>query len=78
MPRLGDARGLVVMRVRDGSPAAVAGLRDGDLLIEAEGAAIVGITSLRSQLAEAERRGRARLRVDRAGVVFALELPFAE
>ena len=70
-PRLaaevGRQSAVEIVEVVDGSPAAAAGLRPGDLIVEADGEAIEDVGDLQ-RLMSGERIGRAvPLRVDRGG-----------
>jgi S1-C subfamily serine protease len=47
---LGRARGLEVIQLLDGSPAAAAGVRPGDLIVELDGRAIEGVGDLQRLL----------------------------
>ncbi|MGZ6642427.1 MAG: S1C family serine protease [Solirubrobacteraceae bacterium] len=76
--RLGRARAVEVIEVVDGSPAAAAGLRAEDLLIELDGHPLRGATDLQS-LMSAERIGRPlAATVARAGELRAVTLTPAE
>lgn len=64
---LGRDRGVEIVEVMDGSPAALADLRAGDVIVEADGEAIADVGDLQ-RLMSAERIGRRiALRVDRGG-----------
>ncbi len=65
--RLGRTRGLEVVQILDPSPAASAGLRVGDILIELDGDAIEGVGDLQRRLVGDVIGRRIDLRVDRAG-----------
>jgi serine protease Do len=62
---LPERDGLLVRGVVDGSPAAQAGLREGDLLVEAGGRALVSADELHRALDEAAPSGALRLKVVR-------------
>ncbi|HEY3937438.1 MAG TPA: PDZ domain-containing protein [Bryobacteraceae bacterium] len=55
--RLGEARGVEIMRVEKGSPAQEAGLKDGDVLLSYNGENIVGAQQL-GRLVEETPQGR--------------------
>jgi S1-C subfamily serine protease len=64
---LGQDRGIEIVEVVEGSPATAAGLRPGDLILEADGEALRDVGDLQ-RLMVAERIGRQlQLRVDRGG-----------
>jgi S1-C subfamily serine protease len=64
---VGHKSGVEVVEVVEGSPAAVAGLRAGDLIIEADGSA-VGDVGVLQQLMSGDRIGQVMtLRIDRGG-----------
>ncbi|HSD79621.1 MAG TPA: trypsin-like peptidase domain-containing protein [Solirubrobacteraceae bacterium] len=72
--RLGRARGIEVIEVVAGSPAALAGLRPEDLLVELDGVALEGVDDLQ-RLMTAERIGRrAVATVVREGEVRAVDV----
>lgn len=50
-------RGILVLRVIPETPAHRAGLRSGDVVVEAGGAEVTGVPALRALLADAQRRG---------------------
>jgi S1-C subfamily serine protease len=77
-PRLvaavGRHSGIEIVEVVEGSPAADAGLRAGDLIVEADGEAVGDVGDLQ-RLMSGERIGRAmNLRIDRQGRLSVLEL----
>ena len=77
-PRLaaevGRQSAVEIVEVVDGSPAATAGLRPGDLIVEADGEAIADVGDLQ-RLMSAERIGRTvPLRVDRRGRLTQVEI----
>jgi S1-C subfamily serine protease len=64
---VGRPAAVEIVSVVDGSPAAAAGLRAGDLIVEADGEAVEDVGDLQ-RLMSAERIGRGvPLRIDRAG-----------
>ena len=56
-----------------GPPAQRSGLREGDILLKAEGMELVRVSDLREAVEEALDRGSVRLTVSRAGRVFEVE-----
>jgi S1-C subfamily serine protease len=75
---VGRTSGVEVVEVVEGSPAADAGLRAGDLIIEADGEAVADVGALQ-RLMSGERIGQAvTLRIDRGGQLTALEVVPAE
>jgi S1-C subfamily serine protease len=60
MVRLSDTEGI------DDSPAAAAGLREGDLLVAADDTELRSIVTLHHALAAARRSGILHLRIERA------------
>lgn len=64
---LPDRIGLLVQSVLDDSPAAAAGLREGDLLVAADDDELHSITTLNHALAAARRSGGLQLCVERGG-----------
>lgn len=65
--RLGRARGLEVVQLLEASPAASAGLRVGDIVVELDGAPIEGVGDLQRRLVGDVIGRRIDLRVERAG-----------
>ena len=70
---LGRARALEVVQLLDGSPAAAAGVRTGDLILELDGRAVEGVADLQRLLDDRIVGRRVALRVSREGR--SLELP---
>ncbi len=60
-----ETRGAVVTRVAPGSPAAEAGLRPGDLILEVNGAAIQSAADFQRQFSRVEKGSFARLLIKR-------------
>ena len=60
-------RGVIITRVDKGSPAAIAGLRQGDVVTEVDGLEVDDVEALRFRLATLPVGGTARLSVIRAG-----------
>ena len=48
--RVGVRSGVLVLRVNPGTPAYVSGLRDGDVIVRADGRAIANVRELRSAM----------------------------
>jgi S1-C subfamily serine protease len=65
--RLGRARGLEIVQLLDPSPAASAGLRVGDIVVELDGAPIEGVGDLQRRLGGDVIGRRIDLRVERGG-----------
>ena len=65
--RLGRQRGLEVVQVMDPSPAAAAGLRVGDVVVELDGAPIEGVADLQRRLIGDAVGRRVDVRVERSG-----------
>ncbi len=75
---IGRTSGVEVVEVVEGSPAADAGLRAGDLIIEADGEAVADVGALQ-RLMSGEWIGQAvTLRIDRGGQLTAVEVVPAE
>lgn len=70
-------RGAMVLAVHPGSPAELAGLRPGDLLLDLDGMAISDANDLRRREADARPGQRVVLTGLRAGIPFAVELELA-
>jgi S1-C subfamily serine protease len=76
--RLGRRRGLEVVQLLDGSPAAAAGVRAGDLIVELDGRPIEGVGDLqRSMVGEAVGRSIA-VGLERDGSMLELRVTPAE
>jgi len=56
-----ETRGVVVTRVREGSPAELAGLLVDDLVLQADGAPVPDLAALRAATAAAREAGRAKV-----------------
>src|SRR6266540_1029044 len=65
--RLGRRRGLEVVQIMDPSPAAVAGVRVGDVVVELDGVPIEGVADLQRRLIGDAVGRRFDLRVERGG-----------
>jgi S1-C subfamily serine protease len=65
--RLGRRRGLEVVQIMDPSPAATAGLRVGDVVVELDGAPIEGVADLQRRLIGDAVGRRFDVRVERGG-----------
>jgi S1-C subfamily serine protease len=65
--RLGRRRGLEVVQIMDPSPAATAGLRVGDIVVELDGAPIEGVADLQRRLIGDAVGRRFDVRVERGG-----------
>jgi serine protease Do len=65
--RLGRRRGLEVVQIMDPSPAASAGLRVGDIVVELDGAPIEGVADLQRRLIGDAVGRRFDVRVERGG-----------
>ncbi|MGA9755033.1 MAG: DegQ family serine endoprotease [Desulfobaccales bacterium] len=65
--RLRDNKGVVVIQVAPGSPAADAGLRAGDLILEVDGVAVSTVKEYRETIAKVKKESVARFLIKRAG-----------
>ena len=65
--RIGRRRGLEVVQIMDPSPAAAAGLRVGDIVIELDGVPIEGVADLQRRLIGDAVGRRFDVRIDRGG-----------
>jgi S1-C subfamily serine protease len=74
---LGTSEGLLVVRVLRGSPAHLHGIREGDIIIEAQGHPVRKVGDLRKILEESIEKGVVRLRIMRDYKDFSLEVPMA-
>jgi serine protease Do len=74
---LGTSEGLLVVKVLRGSPAHLHGIREGDIIIEAEGHLVHKVGDLRKILEESIDKGVVRLRIMRDYKDFSLEVPIA-
>ena len=70
-------RGAMILAVHSGSPAELAGLRPGDLLLDLDGVAISDANDLRRREADGRPGQRVVITGLRAGIPFALELDLA-
>ena len=64
----GAPKGLLVVDVEPGSPAAESGLRRGDVIVKAAGDAMEAVGDFEKALAAAKKKGRLLLRVARGGM----------
>jgi S1-C subfamily serine protease len=71
---LGRGQGLEVVQLLDGSPAAAAGIRPGDLILDLAGAAVEGVGDLQRLLDSEVVGRRVAVRVGREGRVLELDL----
>jgi S1-C subfamily serine protease len=71
---LGRGQGLEVVQLLDGSPAATAGIRPGDLILDLAGAAVEGVGDLQRLLDFEVVGRRVAVRVGREGRVLELDL----
>ena len=71
-------RGIAIVRIYRGSPAAKAGLARGDIIVAVEGEAIEDISDLRTKIGEVGIGGRLLLTVIRGGRRIELELTVGE
>ena len=65
--RLRDNKGVVVVQVESGTPAADAGIRPGDLILEVNGAVIGTVKEYREAVAKVKKDSVARFLVKRTG-----------
>jgi S1-C subfamily serine protease len=72
--RLGRRRGLEVVQVTNPSPAATAGLRVGDVLVELDGAPIEGVADLQRRLIGDAVGRRVDVRVERGGELHSMSI----
>jgi S1-C subfamily serine protease len=72
--RLGRRRGLEVVQIMDPSPAAAAGLRVGDIVVELDGAPIEGVADLQRRLIGEAVGRQFDVRVERGGELRALSI----
>jgi serine protease Do len=72
--RLRDNQGVVVVQVESGSPAADAGIRPGDLILEVNGAVVGTVKEYREAVAKVKKDTVARLLIKRAGNTLYLTL----
>jgi S1-C subfamily serine protease len=72
--KLGVSRGLIVARVIPGTPASRRGLREGDILLEANGRALARASDLREVVEESIDKGYVTLKVLRGGKVFEVDV----
>jgi serine protease Do len=69
-----DAKGAVITAVQPGSPADVAGLREGDLVVGVDQGAVASAADVADKL-HAKREGGHLLRVERSGGAFFVAIP---
>ena len=65
--RLRDNKGVVVVRVESGSPAADANIRPGDLILEVNGAVVSSVKEYREAVTKVKKDSVARFLIKRAG-----------
>jgi S1-C subfamily serine protease len=65
--RLRDNKGVVVVQVESGSPAAEAGIRPGDLILEVNGEAVSTVKEYREAVGKVKKDSVARFLVKRQG-----------
>ena len=75
--RLRDNKGVVVVQVESGSPAADANIRPGDLILEVNGVVIATVKEYREAVAKVKKDSVARFLVKRAGrtLYLTVEIP---
>jgi len=75
--RLRDNKGVVVVQVEPGSPAAESGLRSGDLILEVNGAVVSAVAEYRAAIAKLKKESVARFLVKRMGrtLYLTVEIP---
>ncbi len=74
---LKTSEGLLVVRVLRGSPAHLRGIREGDIIIEAEDHSVRKVSDLRKILEEYMEKGMIKLKILRDYKTFNLEVPIA-
>ena len=72
--RLGRRRGLEVIQLLDGSPAAAAGVRAGDVIVELDGKPIEGVGDLQRVMVGEMVGRRVPVGVERDGSIVSLEV----
>jgi serine protease Do len=65
--RLRDNKGVVVVQVEPGSPAADAGIRAGDLILEVNDAVVGTVKEYREAVAKVKKEAVARMLIKRGG-----------
>ncbi|MEO0086119.1 MAG: PDZ domain-containing protein, partial [candidate division WOR-3 bacterium] len=76
--KLGDAAGVLVSEVLPGTPAAVAGMKVGDVIVEVNGVRVSGVERFRRDIAELRPGTRVKLTVFRNGRKLQLEAKLTE
>jgi len=71
------SEGLLVVRVLEGSPAYLHGIREGDIIVEAEGIKVKNTNQLRNILEDSIEKGYVRLRIVRRHGVSVVQVPIA-
>lgn len=71
------SEGVVVVRVAPGSPAHVAGIREGDIIIKAGGKPVKSVRDLRLAIEDSIDKGYVELEVVRKRTRFVVEVPIA-
>lgn len=72
---VGEAEGLIIDNVRNGSPAAEAGLRSGDLITQVNGKSIVSESDLESALGTSSKKNSSVFLVRRGAIPMFLVVP---
>ncbi|MEM3837364.1 MAG: trypsin-like peptidase domain-containing protein, partial [Fervidicoccaceae archaeon] len=67
---LGAREGLMVVRVIPGTPASKAGLREGDVILKANGRVVRKVSNLREAIEDSVERGRVKIEIKRGEIVF--------
>ncbi|MEM0291831.1 MAG: trypsin-like peptidase domain-containing protein [Fervidicoccaceae archaeon] len=67
---LGTREGLMVVRVIPGTPASKAGLREGDVILKANGRVVRKVSNLREAIEDSVERGRVKIEIKRGEIVF--------
>jgi S1-C subfamily serine protease len=71
------SEGVVVVRVVPGSPAHVAGIREGDIIIKAGGKPVKSVRDLRLAIEDSIDKGYVELEIVRKRTRFVVEVPIA-
>jgi serine protease Do len=75
--RLRDNKGVVVVRVEPGGPAAESGLRPGDMIMEVNGTVVSTVKEYRAVIAKLKKESVARFLIKRTGrtLYLTMEIP---